>query len=174
MVPPCFAPALMSLRASAHTGVAISIEKRGASRRFNGRTRGCLPIDTPAPRPCSADPDLPHHTNRGSLKGFACLLFSSQLLSTIHGHYSLKGLCLSTFKMCNKNTLPFGEGGRAQRGRERWQIIVPAHLFRLAFGEPPSPEGKAWILLTLTQRHRCRADSRFPSGRSAGHGCRAR
>ena len=80
MVPPCFAPTLMSLRTSAHTGVAISIESRGASKRFNGRTRGCLPIDTPAPRPCSADPDPPHHTNRGSLKGFACVLFSSQLL----------------------------------------------------------------------------------------------
>ena len=80
MVPPCFAPTLMSLRTSAHTGVAISIESRGASKRFNGRTRGCLPIGTPAPRPCSADPDPPHHTNRGSLKGFACVLFSSQLL----------------------------------------------------------------------------------------------
>ena len=80
MVPPCFAPILMSLRASAHTGVAIPIEKHGASKRFNGRTRGCLPIDTPAPRPCSADPDPPHHTNRGSLNGFACVLFSSQLL----------------------------------------------------------------------------------------------
>ena len=67
-------------------------------KRDNGRTRGCLPVGTPAPRPCSADPDLPHHTNRGSLKGFACLLFSSQLLSTIHGHYSLKVVHLSTVK----------------------------------------------------------------------------
>ena len=59
-----------------------------ASTRFNGRTRGCLPIDTPAPRPCSAVPDLPHHTNRGSLKGFACVLFSSQLFSNIRLHYT--------------------------------------------------------------------------------------
>ena len=61
-VPPCFA------------------DLWSASKRFNGRTRGCLPIDTPAPRPCSADPDLSHHTNRDSLKGFACVLFSSSLL----------------------------------------------------------------------------------------------
>ena len=91
-VPPCFSKSELSLQS-----VPISTQAR-----FNGRTRDGLPIDHPAPRPCSADPDLPPHTNRGSLKGFACLLFSSQLLSTIHGHYSLKVLDLSTFKMCDE------------------------------------------------------------------------
>ena len=70
-----------------------------ASTRFNGRTRGCLPIDIPAPRPCSAVPDLPHHTNRGSLKGFACVLFSSSLFPNIPAHYTDKRPHLSTFKL---------------------------------------------------------------------------
>ena len=73
--------------------------KDSASGRDNGRTRKCLPIDTSAPRPCSADPDLSHHTNRDSLKGIACVLSLSQLFSNIPAHYTGRSHHLSTFKL---------------------------------------------------------------------------
>ena len=43
------------------------------SLRFNGRTRVCLPIDTPAPGPCSAAFPVPILTKQGSLTGSAQL-----------------------------------------------------------------------------------------------------
>ena len=159
MVPPCFAPTLMSLRTSAYTGVAISIESRGASRRFNGRTRGCLPIDTPAPRPCSADPDPPHHTNRGSLKGFACVLFSSQLLQiyepiiqsknpivnrqiTIYRTLFTQGRPLrSPANFATQNwilaPLIYEGGGRAKRGRGEYMLFVLIRTPPCPFGASP-------------------------------------
>ena len=39
------------------------------SQRFNGRTRACLPIGTPAPGPCSASVSVPILTKQGSLTG---------------------------------------------------------------------------------------------------------
>ena len=39
------------------------------SQRFNGRTRACLPIGTPAPGPCSAVFPVPISTKQGSLTG---------------------------------------------------------------------------------------------------------
>ena len=48
------------------------IEKSGIlddSQRFNGRTRACLPIGTPAPGPCSAYFSVPISTKQGSLTG---------------------------------------------------------------------------------------------------------
>ena len=39
------------------------------SKRVNGRTRDWLPIDSPAPGPCSAFLTVPTHTKRGSLTG---------------------------------------------------------------------------------------------------------
>ena len=48
-----------------------------ASKRFNGRTRGCLPVDNPAPRPCSPVSLVPISTNQGSLTVFRRILFFS-------------------------------------------------------------------------------------------------
>ena len=48
------------------------------SQRFNGRTRACLPIGTPAPGPCSAVFPVPISTKQGSLTGYLSLLFPSQ------------------------------------------------------------------------------------------------
>ena len=86
-------------RPSAFAGPHKGTKNTDDSRRFNGRTRGCLPIDTPAPRPCSAEPDLSHHTTRDSLKGFACVLFSSQLFSNIRCPLYRQKTPLSTAKL---------------------------------------------------------------------------
>ena len=82
-VPPCFMHAAyqkMSLRASAHTGVAISRNVHTPQPSVTGRTRDSLPIENPAPRPCSAVFAVPTHTCLGSLTGYPDVLFSSSLL----------------------------------------------------------------------------------------------
>ena len=51
----------------------IALRSANTPLRVNGRTRECLPIDIPAPRPCSAYLSVPPHTNRGSLNGIHML-----------------------------------------------------------------------------------------------------
>ena len=51
--------------------------RQSASPRNNGRTRACLPIDIPTPRPCSPAFSIPLSTNRGSLNRYLRVLFCS-------------------------------------------------------------------------------------------------
>ena len=53
-----------------------------ALKRDNGRTRGCLPVDTPAPRPCSAPSVVPAHTLPGSLT-------ASEAYSSLHRFFQI-------------------------------------------------------------------------------------
>ena len=132
----------------------------GASTRFNGRTRDSLPIDSPAPRPCSANPACPLAPPGNSLKGIACLLFSSQLLSTIHGHYSPKVVHLSTvkFQFAAPNKPSPGEkvppkgGGRGtakskvqEEVSEDAQSKIPARIPLQSATLTASPRGKPFI-----------------------------
>ena len=56
-------------------------QRYAASKRFNGRTRGSLPIDIPTPRPCSAAFLVPPHTLRGSLNASVSVLSCSQFFT---------------------------------------------------------------------------------------------
>ena len=71
-------------RPSAFAGAPFGNHRLDDSLRFNGRTRVCLPIDTPAPRPCSAIFFRAHfhHTGLSDRLMFAYSSLHS-LLSTI-------------------------------------------------------------------------------------------
>ena len=66
-------------RPSAFAGPQSFGKRTDDSSRNNGRTRECLLIDTPAPRPCSAASAVPTLTKQGSLNVSASILFSSSL-----------------------------------------------------------------------------------------------
>ena len=66
------------------------IEEPDDSARFNGRTRACLPIDTPAPGPCSAVFPVPIHTKQGSLTDSEMLTLPITAFIHCTAHYSLK------------------------------------------------------------------------------------
>lgn len=80
-------------------GTTLFRRKACLITRFDGRTRSCLPIDSPAPRPCSVPFPAPPHTCRGSLTGCRNLLFSSPLFMDCKNHYSLIYHILSTIKL---------------------------------------------------------------------------
>ncbi len=53
----------------------------------DGCNRDRLPIDGPAPRPCSAVRAVPHLTSRGSLNGQSSVLFSSTPFCIVLAYY---------------------------------------------------------------------------------------
>ena len=114
--------------------------------RNNGRTRGSLPIENPAPRPCSASLTVPTHTFLGSLTGCRSVLFSSLLLSIISAIISRKSkVCQHPIVRINyrfaaqPQALPFGEGAPVGGGRGAVQCFVfPFHAAKTHCGNTSS------------------------------------
>ena len=75
-------------------------------KRCDGRARRCLPIDTPAPRPCSAFLSVPLSSTRGSLDGHPSLLFSSShFFDYTRLLYPQFPLFVNQFFACSKGTV---------------------------------------------------------------------
>ena len=101
------------------------MRKTAPQERSNGRTRACLPIDTPAPGPCSAAFPVPIPTKQGSLTGSVPLTLPFTAFIQYTAHYSHKQCCLSTGNDANFS-LSGGRGRRPTRaclaGRCRYTI----------------------------------------------------
>ena len=69
--------------------------------RFNGRTRVCLPIGTPAPGPSSTVFAVPISTKQGSLTGqvLPTLPITAFIQYTAHYSYKTVGLSTSNFSL---------------------------------------------------------------------------
>ena len=117
----------------AHWRDNLLLQDTAPQTRNNGRTRDPLPIEDPAPRPCSTSFSVPTHTFLGSLTGFQSVLFSSPLFTYL-SHYSPKQPDLSTPNCADKLSFrgaaasPPLWGGCPRRGRERCGT-----MFRFSF-----------------------------------------